>query len=380
MTSGYTGPFPPVGALSTGPAYGRQWSGSDGKYEPGPNGTRIKWNPLTLRAASSLCGRNTCTLHWKDLWGSYPDGSEEVVPSLDLQGSNNDSGWDLPDNALKQLALTRLSEKVKGFDFNLGVELGQLHQTVDLLSGNLVKLGRAALALRHGDFATAARQLGSRPKSTRLKASDISGRWLELQYGWLPLLGSSFDAAKAFEEISQGPRSAVFKVSAVQSKSHDFSLIGTNMSCLATVKVGRRIQYEMYEEMSVPRQLGLLDPLSIAWELTPWSFVVDWFYPIGTYLDNLNQIPKLKGRFLVTDFMKVPKQKLHTSWASPGFWGPRWGITRGEDINLTWGLTKMDRSFSESPPPVPAPKFVFGLNSTKRFWNAVGLAHQRFRF
>lgn len=33
--------------------------------------------------------------------------------------------------------------------------------------------------------------------------------------------------------------------------------------------------------------LGLLNPLSLAWELVPWSFVVDWFLPIGPVLQAL---------------------------------------------------------------------------------------------
>lgn len=32
---------------------------------------------------------------------------------------------------------------------------------------------------------------------------------------------------------------------------------------------------------------GLTDPLTVAWELVPLSFVVDWFVPIGAFLDSL---------------------------------------------------------------------------------------------
>lgn len=33
--------------------------------------------------------------------------------------------------------------------------------------------------------------------------------------------------------------------------------------------------------------LGLVNPLSLAWELLPMSFVVDWFIPIGGFLRQL---------------------------------------------------------------------------------------------
>lgn len=35
-------------------------------------------------------------------------------------------------------------------------------------------------------------------------------------------------------------------------------------------------------------QLNLLNPASIAWEVTPFSFVIDWLFPIGTYLASLD--------------------------------------------------------------------------------------------
>jgi hypothetical protein len=34
-------------------------------------------------------------------------------------------------------------------------------------------------------------------------------------------------------------------------------------------------------------QLGLLNPASLVWELVPWSFVVDWFCPIGPVLNAM---------------------------------------------------------------------------------------------
>jgi hypothetical protein len=33
--------------------------------------------------------------------------------------------------------------------------------------------------------------------------------------------------------------------------------------------------------------LGILNPVSIAWELVPLSFVVDWFLPVGKFLQNV---------------------------------------------------------------------------------------------
>jgi hypothetical protein len=33
---------------------------------------------------------------------------------------------------------------------------------------------------------------------------------------------------------------------------------------------------------------GISNPASVIWEKLPWSFVVDWFLPVGTFLNNLD--------------------------------------------------------------------------------------------
>jgi hypothetical protein len=37
------------------------------------------------------------------------------------------------------------------------------------------------------------------------------------------------------------------------------------------------------------KQIGFDNPISLAWEILPYSFVLDWFLPIGDFLDGLNR-------------------------------------------------------------------------------------------
>jgi hypothetical protein len=37
------------------------------------------------------------------------------------------------------------------------------------------------------------------------------------------------------------------------------------------------------------KQIGFNNPISLAWEVLPYSFVLDWFLPIGDFLDGLNR-------------------------------------------------------------------------------------------
>jgi hypothetical protein len=301
-----------------------------------------------------------------------------------LPGSGiNPASWsisvthDFPANDQLKL-LEKLLQAVKGFDFNLGVNLAQMRQVSSMVDINLRKITGALLDLRKGRFADAARQLGARPRRTHLRVDDVSGRWLELQYGWLPLISDTFNAAKAFEAISQGPQTRVVRVSHKKTRSLEASTSPTTHTARYEKTTRRTLIYEMAEELSVPRQLGLLDPLSVAWEILPWSFVIDWFIPIGSYLDVVNQVPHLKGRFLQTTVTKARNLR-EMRWLGGGK-PSNWlydEIILTPDQGEYFLRVQMDREVLGSFPPVPPPTFsLTGAVEGRRVWNAIALAQQ----
>jgi hypothetical protein len=77
------------------------------------------------------------------------------------------------------------------------------------------------------------------------------------------------------------------------------------------------------------RQLGLVDDPSILWELTPWSWLVDWCTNIGTSLVNAHKLSPLSGRhsvdyaYFTTQTTEVLDKQLvrlnKTDWTQYGF-------------------------------------------------------------
>lgn len=47
------------------------------------------------------------------------------------------------------------------------------------------------------------------------------------------------------------------------------------------------VQTQTNPGLALLNDVGLVNPMSIAWELIPFSFVVDWFYPIGDILRGI---------------------------------------------------------------------------------------------
>lgn len=321
----------------------KTWNGSDGKYQAGPS--KIKWNPYSMHLVQE----------------SFQYG-QTSTPVSTISGPGLMS-WDAADEFRLQ---SKIVEKIKGHQFNLAVNIAQAHQLVNMVESTLLHFGRSIKYLKRGDFSSAARELGVGGKihQSRLNSRDVSGRWLELQYGWLPSLSDAFEAAKAYEAISQG-RSARIVAVAGKGAVIDRSASPSNYSSEGYHIISKRCIIELEEEVSLSRSLGLLDPLSVLWEITPYSFVADWFLPIGSYLENLSVIPSLKGRFLMTLYSRWDTR--FTRAINPAYAGSR-RYGHGRDVTRTV-LTSLTPQLPQFVNPITA-------LTSRRIASAVSLFHQ----
>lgn len=269
--------------------------------------------------------------------------------------------------------LSKLLKKVKGHDADLGVSLAEVDKLAGTVSGTIKNLAYFAVDLSRGKFAQAARRLGSRPprkdRVEKLRTLDISGRFLEMRYAWEPTIKDSFEVCKAFEEISNGPRTARTRA----GKRYQHTVVTSTNYCPgipSVVEVNRSYIFEQYEEMAFARQLGLANPATIIWERIPWSFVFDWFIPVGNYLSLIGQVPYLKGRWCRTSSIRQTVGATGTNRGTgrlPALPHPQ---AECERFNL-------ERSTTLTPPSVPFPSFrVHGAVQGKRVMNAIALAHQ----
>ncbi len=383
MTSGTRtiGPSP-TGTLGVNTmGFRKTWSGGNGKYETVASGKRTKWNNYHMER------------YWKQTAGVAYKGRYKASPSSSWANFNVAMGQTLPPSSSLSFSAadenrlqSKLLDKVKGHSFNLAVSTAEANKTVDLVVGTLRTLGKSAIALRHGDFTTAARHLGvqqlDRKRQRRLKDSDVSSRWLEMQYGWLPLVGDVYESFKAYHALSSPPRRKVFRTSVSKTRKGNGSTATRVYTAFYTQKKVRAITYEMTEKLSAPRQIGLTNPLSVLWELTPFSFVVDWFIPIGSYLDNLSQIPFLQGRFMTSTFEKWDCYDSMFSpdsyWPNPVGHSTKPVVELEENARVRGQVVIIDRVVSSSlSPPTPFSFDASGLRG-KRVWNAIALAHLAF--
>lgn len=223
------------------------------------------------------------------------------------------------------IMLNDLIQKYRQSDFNLGVAMVEGKESADMIVGRLQSMLYAARALKRGNLGGATRHLFAVPRSHRKKAArklqqgDVSGSWLELYLGWSPMINDIYAAADLIKPMK--------KTNLIKTKRRpgQASITAGGGTALGDTQAQyhARIVAEMVSEPTIYQRLGLTNPADIAWEAIPFSFVVDYFVPIGTYIATL-EAPFLDvGRIMTQRYMEVkgsrpPRPKGYQ--ISPGQW------------------------------------------------------------
>lgn len=377
MTTGSTG-YPITDANSYNV---RTWNGVNGKYEVVNGRRRIKFNAYTMSATSHFASPT-----YYDYKINPSGWKEQFWPSASL-GS---LGWSLNDTVKAQ---AKLVSKLKTTTLNLGKNVAEGRQFITMVRKTLFTVAKAVASLKKVSaeeldpiriLMDAHRDKGGRLnyeiiamlKRHRFSATDVAGKWLELQYGWLPLLSDVHAAAALFEAQMESERISVVKSSSSRTVHFNASTSPSNYSVYGLVNFITKIKYEFAEDeaISLQRKLGLEDPASIIWEVVPYSFVVDWFMPIGSYLESLHVLPKLKGRWCMTKVLSWNAHKPQQIRFDPTL---KYDLTKfalqhtSIDVSRTVGTGFLFQNIA--PPDIKPLSEVF---SPMHIYNAVALATQ----
>lgn len=129
-------------------------------------------------------------------------------------------------------------------------------------------------------------------RDTALK--DIPGAYLAFHFGVEPLIKELYTLMEMLQKGRSKKRLVVanHKLRHFSSSNNAPGSGGynTKSSYKAVVRISGVIE-ETNSNLADLDAIGLINPFDIAWELVPYSFVVDWFYPINVYLNTMFGIP-----------------------------------------------------------------------------------------
>lgn len=182
-------------------------------------------------------------------------------------------------------AAVAANKKIQEIDLNVLVAYAERRSTYKMISGNANKIVKALDHLQYeNDSKAAAHALGVEYRGSRYRKSmkTVGPKWLELQYGWKPLLSDIHNVLI----LSNNARPPEFWVKSSKETEE------VNITATYTSKVKRRITFKTRVAVIDPAlvtlsSMGLINPLATAWEKTGYSFVFDWLLPVGDYLKSL---------------------------------------------------------------------------------------------
>lgn len=174
-------------------------------------------------------------------------------------------------------------------------------KAIDSIARRAATLTRFTRTVARGDFYGASIQLGltEAPRKVSRKKS-LADNWLEYHFGWEPLvkdIGASL-------EIAIDP----YFPKKVRASGRDvYNRRGYNITSPSGNTSYRRKEVYTIDDVcsmgayvsvrnpnvALLSQLGFINPLSVAWELVPFSFVVDWFGNVGQVLGSMTDLAGL---------------------------------------------------------------------------------------
>jgi hypothetical protein len=289
---------------------------------------------------------------------------------LGLTGSFTDQSTFVYNKALNQLY-----QNIRG-DVDLSVDAFQARQTGVMLNQRF-KQARE-LFVRKAPFALMEMvKIVNRMK--RSNPRDWGSLWLEWTYGWKPLAGSIFGAADQMVKVATSPSVRSLPVRAAASEKGDSKTVVTPTGTQGvfrsvtteSVYQSRITSYFAMQNSRLNAVAGLtsLNPVSIAWELVPYSFVADWFVDIGGYLRNMESSLLYNSQFTGGYTTNRFKQRVVES-------------VTGGNASYSVGVSGSSetRDFTRSPQasaPIPRPPTFNPNLGTSRLISAAALLSQQ---
>lgn len=303
-------------------------------------------------------------------------------------------------------AFDKLSGKVSGMRVNLGETLGESVKSIDMVVNRVGQLTRAYVCLRKFDVKGMLREFGYRPKRRNrtwvrvgkggkrhslsseriaLSESELKRRlkepasvWLEYNLGWSPLVDEIYTSLRKHSEVHPlvVPKRVIAKgshsVNITTSGTSGNEKYGSSRSSTYAVKLMCKVKMSESSKRKF-EEYGIVNPLLIAWNLTPMSMFVDYFVKVSSYLNGFTAFYGVT----VSDMVITNKNASVFSQYSYGHWSNPSGN------KVTESGTSFRRAYTPGPVSLRVPSLFdrtgSGFQSANRAANGIAVLLQFLR-
>lgn len=175
-----------------------------------------------------------------------------------------------------------------------GLLAAERKEALGLIAQRAWQIYKSFVRLQDGNFRGFLKELRVRPlnKDKRTKWTrprDASAIWLEYWFGWSPLINDIGNVIEVLQGEIPDLELRAGGFSKGEFRLHEY--YGPSFYRIVNLEVKARTTYwgrvrVTNPNLALANQLGFVNPATIVWELIPFSFLVDWFIPVGDFLSQ----------------------------------------------------------------------------------------------
>jgi len=285
-------------------------------------------------------------------WWSGGPSYETTVPAAFGRGATPADPWTSNDDL--QL-LSNLKDQVYGGSANMAVTIAEMRETVSTLG----QLAKGVSKLLH--HAVTFESLTGRQRkryaqnfvrrvSRNLPIRKTGDYWLAWRYAIRPALMDIDQQCQMLANINNRPQTNRFRARHMQKDGGTW-----NGGAAEIVHEAAAIVFVTTKASELLVWSGISDPASVLWEKIPYSFVIDWMYPVGNFLAAVDFWRKTEGSFVFTH--KVTR-------TVNGCFGTRGDVVVSGGGGYSYTQINMHRSVTSNP-AIPYPSLNLEVHRSK---------------
>lgn len=199
-------------------------------------------------------------------------------------------------DSLVSRAETKALDDLREGDVQLGETFAQWRQTTRLVTRHTDSI-RVQWTSFKRKYPRAASKI-----QKNCRGCSSSQLWLELVYGWVPLLQDIYGSIAILSDLVDKTGLVVRCRGSAKDVTTEvcpggrllsspfgpgFNVSISEFELATSHRVGVLLWYQLKNQnIATFSALGLINPAELSWNLVPYSFLVDWFLPIGPWLGS----------------------------------------------------------------------------------------------
>lgn len=258
--------------------------------DPFRNGTSFLYEEEVLKSSG---GQGVAGQYIYTGPGTFFNSSAHVIDPIPSGAEFND---------LASRLYGKLRGQIKDQNVNLAQSMAEYRQVCSMFGNAARDVVSAMRSVRRGSALSDIVKMFNDPRNPPSKR--IANRWLEYQYGFRPLMQDLYGAAEELgKNLDSGiPRYQFCRVSEQKSGAvfESQALFKHWRNTTRTHSAQARVRYVIRRAgLKQLAQVGITNPALLAWELIPYSFVVDWLFPVGDWLSSLDALTGIEDLVMV---------------------------------------------------------------------------------